>query len=117
VPQFHILLLDDEQQRHVADLENFGRTCSVCHTISNIPMVQLTDEPLTGRGTGREEGIKEYPPLLIYESDINRLRQFGVQNGCGDSAMALRLALDWALDISKALAAMGIERAPRVGVT
>lgn len=36
----------------------------------------------------------ERPPIIVYDVDLNRLRSFGVANGCGDSAVALRKLLD-----------------------
>lgn len=38
--------------------------------------------------------LVERPPIIVYDDDLNRLRSFGVANGCGDSAVALRKLLD-----------------------
>lgn len=40
--------------------------------------------------------IESHPPIIVYTRDINRLREFGMRNNCGDSAVALHKLLDQA---------------------
>jgi hypothetical protein len=46
--------------------------------------------------------LVQYPPLIVYRSDIERLRRFGIANRYADSATAFRALLD----------RVGVERLP-----
>lgn len=46
---------------------------------------------------GEDRGpVESRPPIIVYSRDIDRLRQFGIANRCGDSAVALHKLLDLA---------------------
>lgn len=38
--------------------------------------------------------VISYPPIIVWQRDLRRLASFGIANGAGDSAVALRKLLD-----------------------
>lgn len=38
--------------------------------------------------------LESRPPIIVYTRDVDRLREYGIANGCGDSAVALHRLLE-----------------------